>query len=111
MKTRLPAVLGLFAFFFAGVLPAGAQWLTRSILVKPGWTAVYLDVDASHQSVDSLVGGDPGNPIVEIWLWQAPASAMQFVTSPQIPLAGGSQWANWTHTNGVFGGNLAVLVP
>lgn len=49
-----------------------AQWQTQSILIKPGWTAVYLFVDASYANLDYLVGRDPNNPIGEVWLWQAP---------------------------------------
>ena len=48
---------------FAG--GARAQWQTQSILVKPGWTAVYLHVDPSYTNLDTLIGGNPGNPISE----------------------------------------------
>jgi len=82
----------LLALFCAGSVHA--QWQTRSILVKPGWTAVYLDVDASYGTLDQLVGSDLNNPITQIWLWQ-PAPAMQIVTSPQSPAPPNSQWANW----------------
>jgi hypothetical protein len=91
-------------------LGAHAQWQTQSILVKPGWTAVYLHVDASYQGLDQLVGNDPSNPISEIWLWQ-PAGSVQFVNSPQAPSSPNSQWANWGRIG--LGGNntLSTLIP
>jgi hypothetical protein len=90
-----------------------AQWQTQSILVKPGWTAVYLHVDASYQTLDQLVGSDPNNPIAEVWLWQAPSSTLQFVSSPQTPTSGNNQWANWERLGLGFsgGGSLIALQP
>lgn len=90
-----------------------AQWQTQSILVKPGWTAVYLEVDASYQTLDVFVGGDANNPIAEVWLWQAPLSTLQFVSSPQAPATGNNQWANWERVGLGFsgGGNLVALQP
>lgn len=70
------------------------QWLTQSILVKPGWTAVYLHVDASYTNLDTLVGNDPNNPITQIWMWQTAPTA-QFASSPQSPVVPNSQWGVW----------------
>ena len=88
-----------------------AQWQTQSVLIKPGWTAIYLHVNASYASLDSLVGSDPSNPIAEVWLWQAPSSTLQFVTSPQAPASGNSQWANWARQGLGISGNLVALQP
>jgi hypothetical protein len=92
-------------------LPARAQWLTQSFVIKPGWNAIYLFVDASYQRLDQMIGSDPNNPISEVWLWQAPSTTLQFVTSPQSPVAGGSQWANWARANTGIVGNLLALQP
>ncbi|MCL5098219.1 MAG: hypothetical protein M1608_11970 [Candidatus Omnitrophica bacterium] len=91
-------------------LSALAQWQAQSILVKPGWSAVYLHVDASYDSLDSLVGSDANNPISELWLWQRPAGTEQFVTSPQSPI-GGSQWVVWGRLGSEVSGSLGTLVP
>src|SRR5690349_3805296 len=76
---RCCSLAALAASCLATTVSSRAQWLTQSILIKPGWTAIYLHVDASHQSLDQLVGADLDNPISEIWLW-LPASTAQFVT-------------------------------
>lgn len=91
MKPKLKLVLALgLALPFAG----HAQWQTQSILIKPGWTAVYLHVDPSYTNIDTLVGADLNNPITQIWMWQPPPT-LQFVTSPQAPVVPSSQWLNW----------------
>ena len=99
------------ALVFAACLSADAQWQTQSLLIKPGWTAVYLHVDASYQSIDQLVGADLSNPIAEIWLWQPAPSTLQFVTSPQSPTQGNSQWANWARIGLGIPSTFNALVP
>jgi hypothetical protein len=103
------AVLGVL-FLVSLPMPARAQWLTQNVLVQPGWTAIYLHVDASYQPLDQLVGGDPHNPISEIWLWQ-PAPSAQFVTSPQNPSTATSQWRNWGRLGLGVTSTLIALAP
>lgn len=98
----IPSAFGLrhalsLLFSSIGLLTAPqtqAQWVTQSFTVKPGWNAVYLHVDASHVMLDDLITG-AGNPITEVWLWQPPSRTLQFVASPQAPVAANSQWAVW----------------
>ena len=93
-------------------LTSSAQWITQSITIKPGWTAIYLHVDASYDTLDNLVAGDETNPIDQVWLWQPPASTLQFTTTPQAPLSNSGQWLNWARTNAFTPANLFnALVP
>ncbi len=99
----------------ASAAGAQAQWLTQSISLTNGWNAVYLHVDASHDTLDHLVG-DLGNPIKEVWLWTPSPGTAQFVQSPQDPVDSGSQWASWKRGAGISSllqrlvGNAAYLV-
>jgi hypothetical protein len=114
MKSIATRILGTIAWSAAGlawVSVCQAQWQSQSILIKPGWTAIYLHVDASYQTLDKLVGADPNNPIEEVWLWQPPPSTLQFVTSPQTPLTGSSQWANWARLGLGLNRSLRSLAP
>jgi hypothetical protein len=112
MKRILLIALGLL---LAAALPARAQWLTQTIPLKAGWNAVYLHVDASHDTLENLVGADGSNPILEVWMWAPPASTVQFVQSPQAPLEG-AQWMNWNRADPAGSllqravGNAAYLV-
>lgn len=87
----------LFAVALALIVPsARAQWLNQSMVLTQGWNAVFLHVDASHTTLDALVGSDSSNPIVEVWRWNPPATT-QFTDSPQSPTAS-SEWSNWVRT-------------
>ncbi|MCC7374470.1 MAG: hypothetical protein IT581_07425 [Verrucomicrobiales bacterium] len=79
---------------------ARAQWITQTNLLTGGWNGVFLHVDASHATLDELVGGDPGNPITEIWYWQPSLPTGQFTDSPQRPADTGSQWSSWKRLTG-----------
>lgn len=71
-----------------------AQWFTQSLPLKAGWNAVYLHVDASHATIEQLVGNDPSVLIDEIWMWAPEPAAAQFVTSPAAP-SQPSYWLSW----------------
>jgi hypothetical protein len=108
MIPKVSITLAIVAVLLSDTMPARAQWQTQSLTIKPGWTAVYLHVDPSYTNLNALVGGDPKNPIAEVWLWE-PAGTIQYVTSPQAPITGSSQWATWTR--GGTNTTLATLVP
>jgi hypothetical protein len=102
----------LFVLLWLGIsLTARAQWLTQSIVIKPGWSAIYLHVDASYESLNALVGADAANPIVEIWRWQAPATTVQYITSPEAPLTTSSDWARWKRDDSSAAVTLGTLTP
>ena len=86
-QKRLFTCLLSCAALFAFCRTASAQWQSQSILIKPGWTAIYLHVDPSYTNLDYLVGTDQDNPISEVWLWQPPVSFSKFVT-PDAPFGG-----------------------
>src|SRR5215471_4840394 len=102
-------VLPALALWLGSTRQADAQWQTQSLLVKTGWTAVYLNVDLSYTNLDWLIGSDANNPIYEVWQWMPTAGSVQFVTSPQTPVTG-SQWASWMRNGGV-GASLVSMVP
>ncbi|HXP62564.1 MAG TPA: hypothetical protein VN829_18840 [Dongiaceae bacterium] len=107
----LLAVAAAGALLFGSAGPAFAQWQTQSLLIKPGWSAVYLSVDASWTNLDFLIGSDAANPIVEVWLWKPIVATAQFVSSPSAPTTGGSAWANWERATTGPIGSLATLAP
>ena len=107
----LPLLARLVVVFFL-VSPAKAQWLTQTVVVSNGWTAAYLYVDASSQNLLPATLGQlisPDNPIDKIWLWKAPLSVAQYVTTPASPLNAGGPWVSWGLTN--LQNSLATLIP
>ena len=105
-----------WAIYGAALLPADAQWITQSMKLNSGWNAVYLHVDASHDSLDNMIKADSNNPITEVWLWSPPSTTLQFVQSPQKPNDNGSQWLCWVRNSSTsatmnrLAGNAAYLV-
>lgn len=106
------ALLAASTVLFGTIRPASAQWLTQTLVIKPGWTAVYLNVDASGygENIDQLVGNDPANPIVEIWMWRAAVSPAQYVSNPLNLLSDGNYWLKWARNPSVTANELEALV-
>lgn len=92
-KTCLLLLAGLLGL--AG--SAQAQWVTQTLPLKAGWNAVFLHVDASHATLDQLVGKDApmAMPIERMWRWNLNPGTAQFVQSPQQPIENVSQWSRW----------------
>lgn len=112
MNNKFFAVLTAVSVLIGAALPASAQWLTQTIVVSNGWTAAYLFVDPSSESIIPANPGVPlsvGNPIDKIWLWKAPPSTAQYITTPESPLSGGGPWVSWELTNSQ--NSLSALIP
>jgi len=93
-KTQLK--LGLLLLLLAiGGVPARAQWISQTNPIVPGWNAVYLFVDASSQTLDSLVGLNAACPIDQIWQWKTLPGTAQYLANPSSPLLGDSQWLTY----------------
>ena len=98
-----------------GICPGRAQWLTQTNVIVPGWSAVYLYVDASSQT--NLIPGTPGlplgygNPIDQVWMWKYPSSTAQYFNNPLSPLSGGGQWLTWQLNATNAANTLATLIP
>ena len=96
----------------AGGLTGRAQWLTQTNTIAPGWSAVYLNVDASSQSLDDYFSTLPGSPIDQIWMWKTLPGTAQYVSAPSSPLDGGTYWLTYERTNqGTSLNTLLSLVP
>ena len=93
----------LVSMFLLGcALQGRAQWITQTINLEQGWNAVYIHVDASHVTLDQMVGplAPVLTPIEQIWRWTPNESMAQFIESPQQPVDTGSQWASWRRIDG-----------
>ncbi len=100
-STAIHSVVRLAALFilFALSLTAQAQWLSQSFTLKPGWNAIFLHVDASHQTLDELIPSATG-PVTEVWLWKPRLSTLQFVDNPATNSTADARWAVWTSARG-----------
>lgn len=102
-----------FIFLAACALSARAQWQDETFVLKPGWNAVYLHIDSSHDTLNNLISA-ASNPISEVWLWNPAQTPDRFISNPQTPVEG-LDWLHWTRgpvtdTLSRFIGNSAYLV-
>ena len=89
-------ILLCFSALFAETVTA--QWRTQSFNLKPGWNAVYLHVDASHNVIGDLDGLN--KDITDIWLWKPKLKVDQFIEDPDVPSDGKSRWIRWNKVLG-----------
>lgn len=73
-------VLGVAALCcLAAASPAWGQWSSQSINLRPGWNAVYLEVQPAENDTDTVFAG---LPIRSVWAWVKEFSPAQFVRDP-----------------------------
>lgn len=82
--------------FFGGLERVNAQWLSQSFVLKPGWNAIHLHINATNTTLENLVGIN--SPITEIWLWQPSGSEARILNKPAA--VSGSDWVQWTRATG-----------
>ncbi len=60
-------------------LPAEAQWVSQALTLKPGWNAVFLEVEPLPGTCETVFAGIP---IESVWYWAPNTSSVQFITNP-----------------------------
>ncbi len=97
MNSRIPLFLLCCAGFFGIACPrVSAQWLIQNFQLNPGWNAIRLHVDASHDTIANLLGAG-GTAITEVWAWQPGGATGGIMASPSQPVSG-SDWVRWSRT-------------
>ncbi|MDH7501189.1 MAG: hypothetical protein QHJ82_00545 [Verrucomicrobiota bacterium] len=90
------ALAGLIAWMpFFWVASTHGQWLTESFKLTNGWNAVHMHIDASHDTLQHLVGDDPNNPITEIWQWAPHPTTLQFLDDLQGVIGNEPDFLKW----------------
>jgi len=89
-------------------LPAPAQWVQQSIQLRPGWNAVFLEVDPSPEDCDTLFAG---LPVESVWDLNRVGDSPQFIQDPSTLIPGASGWLTWYPASQPLAGlgNLFIL--
>jgi hypothetical protein len=90
MKRLLPRVVAHSLLLIP--LVSGAQWLTQSVPLQPGWNAVHLEVKPEPGACDLLFAN---LPIESVWKWNRRFSAIQYTTDPSTLLPEDPDWLVW----------------
>lgn len=97
MNSRIRLFLLCCAGFLGIACPRlSAQWLIQNFQLNPGWNAIRLHVDASHDTIANLLGAG-GTAITEVWAWQPGGATGGIIASPSQPVSG-SDWVRWSRT-------------
>jgi len=79
-----------------GTITAHAQWTTQSFNLKPGWNAVYLEVQPEPADCDLVFAG---TPVESVWFWNQRFSSVQFIQDPNELVVGQNDWLAYLPTN------------
>ena len=83
----------LCAAILGGVtFSASAQWVTQTLSLRQGWTAVFLEVQPNPADCDTLFAG---LPIESVWSWNSRFSTVQYITDPNSLLPGQPDWLTY----------------
>ncbi|MCC6233586.1 MAG: hypothetical protein IT580_13130, partial [Verrucomicrobiales bacterium] len=69
-----------------------AQTYTQTFELRPGWNAVWLDVDSPERKPDALFAG---LPIQSVWTWSERVSATDFIQNPGEAGWNRAQWLSY----------------
>lgn len=70
---------------------AHAQWKTTTYTLKGGWNSIYLQGDATQDTLDNLLP----STVLEVWRWNPNPTQVGFTESPLIPSSGTAEWSVW----------------
>ena len=82
----------LISILLVSVYPTFAQWITQTIVLQPGWNAVFLEVQPDPKECD---GHFASLPIESVWAWNEQHSPVQFIQDPDQLLPGQPDWLSY----------------
>src|SRR5687768_10219010 len=71
---------------------ARAQWMQQSIQLRPGWNAIFLQVQPYPEDCDTLFAG---LPIESAWDYNRSVDSPQFVQDPSTLIPSSAGWLTW----------------
>jgi hypothetical protein len=76
----------------ACVLPASAQWTNQTVVLRPGWNAVFLELQPEPRECDVLFAG---MPVESVWAWNRRFTPIQFIQDPSKLIPGQPDWLTY----------------
>lgn len=84
---RILEIAVCFGLFGSGALHA--QWVTQEISLRPGWNAVYFEVQPEPRSCRAVF---EDVPVESVWLWNRRFSSVQFLRDPSTLVPENPEW-------------------
>jgi len=95
MNPLAKPLLRLAAVFLLGLsamAPAQAAGIEQTITLRPGWNAVFLELEPDQRDLATIFAGIP---IASIWRWRPDVAGAQFVRDPAEGLENIDGWFAW----------------
>lgn len=89
LVAQVAAVALMLGLGSAGVSAAGSQ---QTIELRPGWNAVFLEIEPEQRDLATVFAGIP---IGSIWRWRPDVQGAQFVRDPAEGLENIAGWFAW----------------
>jgi hypothetical protein len=80
-----------------GVFTASAQWTNQTITLRPGWNAVFLEIQPEPRDCDNIFTNAPFSigSVESVWLWNRRFSTVQFIEDPSQLVPGNPDWLTY----------------
>jgi hypothetical protein len=85
-RNRLFPLLALLCVFCTAAL---GQWTNQTITLRPGWNAVFLEVQPAPADCDTLFASIP---VESVWAWNRRFSSVQYIQDPNTLVPGQPNW-------------------
>jgi len=76
--------------------PAFAQWTNQTIVLRPGWNSVFLEIQPEPRECDAVFAGVP---VESVWAWNRRFSPVQFIQDPEQLIPGQPDWLTYLPTS------------
>src|ERR1700749_2171866 len=110
-KTSNP-ILVLIVILFCGLFAqrAAAQQITQTIVLNPGWNAIWLEATPTNTSPAAVFAGAP---VQSVWTWAARVTSTDFIQNPNSAAWNKNQWLVWFPSSDPAAptANLHAIVP
>lgn len=83
-------------FMLAVVSPAFGQWTNQTVVLRPGWNSVFLEIQPEPRECDALFAGVP---VESVWAWNRRFSPVQFIQNPEELVPGQPDWLTYFPTS------------
>ncbi len=115
MKNRIFALIALVGWTLTlGVVPALAEPVNQDITLKPGWNAVFLQVQPDSKKPDEVFAAL--TDLISVWAWNPQAGTVEFIQNPNEVVNPGPEWMIYHPGNPIIRnlhaiyGNKAYLI-
>ena len=89
-KTSLLTVVAALLLWMGSALPAMGQMVQQTIELKPGWNAVFLELDPGSLACADVFADVPG--LLSAWTWNPRVSNVEYIQDPDTLVPDQAQW-------------------